>query len=361
MPARRRMLAASCLAAAAAIGLALAPTRSQSAGATFYKQVNLVSSTASIPTPNPPDTDLVNPWGIAFSPSHPFWISDNHSGKSTLYDGTGAKQGLVVTIPGPGGVGQGSPTGIVFGAPPAFNGDFFIFATEDGTIAGWKPPSSDASIEKDNSASGAVYKGLALATPPGTTTPQLYAADFHNAKIDVFDGTFQPVSASFKDPHKPKGYAPFNITSINGQLFVTYAKQDAGGHDDVGGPGNGFIDVFTTAGKFVKRFASGKSVSPGGRKELNSPWGLAVAPATFGQFKNALLVGNFGSGQIAAFSLKGKFLGVLRGTDHKTLAIPGLWALIFGAGGQSGDPNKLYFSAGPNDENDGIFGDIEVP
>src|SRR5205814_4541728 len=201
-------------------------------------------------------------------------------------------------IPGPGGEGQGSPTGMVANGTDGFNGDLFLFATEDGTIAGWQPGSTDATIEVDNSESGAVYKGLALATTPDGSF--IYATNFNAGTVDVFDSQFQPASlpGTFVDPHAPDGFAPFNIALIGHRLFVTYAMQDEDKHDDVKGPGHGFLDIFATDGRFIRRLASGTAV--GGRlRALNSPWGLSLPPRGFGLEPDSLLVGNFGSGQIA--------------------------------------------------------------
>jgi len=324
-----------------------------------FKQTDLVSDQQAEGA-NPADPDLVNPWGIAFSPTHPFWISDNHTGLSTLYDQTGAKQGLRVAIPGPGGVGAGAPTGIVFSGTTAFNGDFFIWATEDGTIAGWKTGAT-AVIEKDNSASGAVYKGLALVT--STHGSKLFAADFHGNKVDVFDASFNAVtlsSTAFKHRRAPAGFAPFNIVVIKGKLYVSYAKQDADAHDDVGGAGNGFIDIYDTNGRLIRRLASG-TAAHGHLTQLNSPWGMAIAPKSFGKLKNALLVGQFQSGQIVALNANsGSFLGLLTDSNNAPITIDGLWALVVGGGGASGDPNKVYFTAGPEDETHGLFGSLEA-
>ena len=316
-----------------------------------FVQQNLVSDIPGLAAIT--DTNLVNPWGIAFGPSTFFWISDNHSGLSTLYNSTGAVQSLVVTIPPPaGGQAPAAPTGIVFnnttnfdlGGTPAR----FIFAAEDGTITAWNG-GPNAILKVDNSSANTIYKGLALAGD------HLFASDFHNAKIDIFDTAFAPaiLAGNFTDPTLPAGFAPFGIAAIGGDIYVSYAKQDANGEDDVPGNGSGYIDVFDTSGTFVKRFASNGA--------LNSPWAMTVAPATFGPFGGALLVGNFGDGVINAFDLAtGAPMGQLEDLEGNVIAIQGLWDLKFGNGTQAGDPNKLYFTAGiAGDgalEDHGLFG-----
>jgi len=321
-----------------------------------YQQTNLVSDTAGLAAHT--DGNLKNAWGIAFNPNAFVWVADNKTGVATLYDGDGNPQLLVVTIPPAPGQTTGSPTGIVFNGSSGFvitdstgsGSSHFIFATEDGTIAAWK--SGNSAIQMAVSKSGAVYKGLALATN-GTDT-FLYATDFHNARIDVFDKKFQPVtlSGAFADPNLPAGYAPFGIQSLNGNLYVTYAKQDADRMDDVPGDGRGFVDVFDANGHLIRRVAS--------RGRLNAPWGLAIAPADFGRFSNRLLVGNFGDGSINAYDVAtGRFLGQFRKPDGKRLTIDGLWGLSFGNGLLDQPTSALFFTAGPNDENDGLYGKLE--
>ncbi|MDB6040974.1 MAG: hypothetical protein JWM99_4815 [Verrucomicrobiales bacterium] len=321
-----------------------------------YAQSNLVSDISGLARFT--DTNLANPWGIAISPSSPFWISDNHTGLSTLYNSTGAVQSLVVTIPPPtGGQPPAAPTGIIFNNTTNFNVSpgtpaRFVFATEDGTIIAWNT-GTNAVLKSDQSASGAIFKGLAQGTSGASNF--LFAANFHAGTIDVFDSDFQAVTSSnsFTDPTIPAGFAPFNIRPFGGNLFVTYAKQDDEKEDDVGGPGNGYINVFDMSGNLLKRFASNGT--------LNSPWGLAMAPSGFGQFAGALLVGNFGDGRINAFDpVSGAFLGQLNDTTGNPIAIQGLWDLIFGNGAQGGDTDKLYFTAGiAGDgaiEDHGLFG-----
>lgn len=327
-----------------------------------YLPTNLVSD-GTIPA-NHTDPNLVNPWGIAFNPFGVVWVADNHTGKSTLYDGNGVPQSLVVTIPPAGDTGEpGNPTGIVFNG----SGEFvvsqagasgparFIFATESGTIAAWAPAvdPTNALLVMDNTASGAIYKGLAMAA--NGTEFLLYATDFHNARIDVFDSDFNPtsVSGSFLDSAIPSGFAPFGIQNIQGNLYVTYAKQDADGEDDVPGAGFGFVDVFDPDGHLLKRLIK--------RGRLNAPWGLALAPFAFGKFSNRLLVGNFGDGRINAYDITtGEFEGQLQRPDGRPLTIEGLWGLSFGNGVEHQHTNKLFFTAGPGDENHGLYGRIEA-
>jgi uncharacterized protein (TIGR03118 family) len=312
------------------------------------------------------DPNLVNPWGISAGATTPMWVSDNNAGVTTLYDGAGnafpppANGGpLVVTIPMPDGSDGGTPTGQVRNETGDFEGAPFIFATEDGTIAAWEPMENRnrAEIEVDNStvptaADGAVYKGLAIGS--GTTGQHLYATNFRAGTIEVFDRNFNPVTlaGSFNDPGIPAGFAPFNIQNLDGTtLYVTYAMQKPDKHDDQAGPGFGFVDAYDLDGHLLRRVASGGA--------LNSPWGLAIAPASFGNFHDNLLVGNFGDGRINAFNLRtGAFRGQLKSETSAPIDIPGLWGLRFGNGSFGASPNTLYFAAGINDERDGLFGSI---
>ncbi len=319
-----------------------------------YQQVNLVSNGA-VSAPNT-DNHLVNPWGLDYAPTGPFWVSDNGTGVSTLYNGSGSPQALVVTIPSPlGSTAVAKPTGVVFNGTADFLDARFLFATEDGTIASWSGSNgTSALIQVDNSAASAVYKGLAIGT---TASAQfLYAANFSGGTMDVFDKNFMPtmLSGGFTDPTLPAGYAPFNIFNSSGNLLVSYALQDAGGHDDMAGPGNGFVDVFDTNGNLIRRLISNGA--------LNSPWGMVVAPFDFGPFSNDLLVGNFGDGRINAFDpINGTFLGSLLDTANNPISIDGLWGLKFGNGANAaGTANQLFFAAGINSEADGLFGRIDV-
>ncbi len=272
------------------------------------------------------DTNLLNAWGLAFSVSSPFWISDNHSGVSTLYNTTGGVQKLVVTIPAPpGAAGPAAPTGVVFnnttnfqvGGQPAR----FIFATEDGTISAWNT-GTNAVLVADNSTNGAIYKGLAEASN------LLFAANFSAGTVDVFDRSFAPVtrSGAFVDPNMPTNYAPFNVAVFGGKLYVTYAQQDADKTDDVAGPGNGFVDLYDLEGNLQQRLIS--------NGPLNSPWGMAMAPMSFGGFPGALLIGNFGDGTINAFDPpSGSNLGSLQDSPGTPITIAGLWSIEFGNGG----------------------------
>jgi uncharacterized protein (TIGR03118 family) len=309
----------------------------------IFRQTNLVSNipgNAAFTDPN-----LVNPWGISSSPASPFWVSDNGTGVTTLYNTAGAPQSLVVTIPNPSG-GTSAPTGQVFNGTSAFNSDLFIFATEGGTVAGWRGAlGTNAETLFNQSSAGAVYKGIALTTTASGS--YLLTADFHNNSITVFPNSgAPPLPGNFVDPNLPAGYAPFNIQEINGQLYVTYAKQDAGRRDDVAGAGFGYVSIFDLNGNFVKRLVSNGA--------LNAPWGLAVAPAGWGTVGGDLLVGNFGDGLINAYKLDGSFVGSLAGISDD-----GLWGLKFGNGGNGGNVNSLYLTAGLNDEADGLFARVD--
>ena len=283
---------------------ALAP---RAPGASQYVQHNLVSDIPGIADQT--DPNLVNPWGISMSSTSPFWISNNHSGIASVYNGQGQPapvgSSLLVRIPVPsGGTPPAAPTGQVFNDTTGFNVSgkpaAFIFASEDGTISGWNPSADPANaiILVDNSVSGAVYKGLAVANT--NNGPMLYAANFNAATIDVFDSNLSPVpsTGAFNDPNLPAGFAPFNVQRIGRKLYVTYALQDNARHDDVAAPGNGFINVFDFTGNLLERLVT--------KGPLNSPWGLVLAPGNFGDFSNALLVGNFGDGtSLAGYRWRG--------------------------------------------------------
>jgi uncharacterized protein (TIGR03118 family) len=377
-------------------------------------QTNLVSDLPGVAQVT--DPNLVNPWGISASGSSPFWISDNNAGVSTLYNVPGANNTpvainpLVVSIPTPGdptGNG-GAPTGTVFNIDGNGTAGFlisgldkngkpitapavFLFATEDGTLLGWNPAvdptgkfdgpggaSTHAVIAVDNSGNnftqpdplqqtGAVYKGLSIASSlspifagdPASTTV-LYAANFRSGQVEVYDSNFKLVTSlptgAFSDPNLPKNFAPFNVQILGDKVYVTYAQQDAAKHDDVGGQGHGFIDVFNLDGTPGLPGGKERLVSRGA---LDSPWGLAIAPSSFGNVANDLLVGNFKSGFIDVYNpATGQFLGQLKGPDGEPIQIDHLWALKVGNGGAGGAANTVYFTAGLDNEMHGLFGSL---
>ena len=350
--------------------------------AQHYRQKNLVSDISQPDNADKTkvllDTNLKNPWGLTRNTgSSPWWVANNNSGTSTLYDGNGNPQPtkdkggpLVVTVPPPGFAPgtQSAPTGLVFNGSPT---DFllapgkqaiFIFATEDGTISGWNPgvnpPTSvtNAILKVDNSDNGsnngAVYKGMTSAEVNGKKF--LYVTNFRAARVEVYDTNFKRVhfgEDAFEAEDIPDDFAPFNIQNIGGTLFVTYAKQDAARHDDVAGDGLGFVEIFTPAGRHIGHLQHGPW--------LNSPWGVVWTTRDFGEFSNAILVGNFGSGKIAAFNgFTYKFIGFVKNPDDSILTIDGLWSLTFGNDGTAGPANTLLFTAGINGEQDGLFGTI---
>lgn len=340
----------SLLAIAAAMALAAFPSSAKDNPnkTQHYIQINLVSDQAGVAQIQ--DTNLVNAWGISFSSGSPFWISDNGTGKSTLYavtNGVVTRNPLVVNIPG-----EGNPTGQFFNGTPAFHTNAFIFVSEDGTISGWRPAlgvNAEILAQRTN----AVYKGVTLAA--NSTGPILLAANFAEATVDVYD-TNTTLIAQLSDTSAPTGYAPFNVQNIGGLVFVTFAKQDDAKHDDVPGRGHGLIDVLDPqTGQFV-RFATGSDAG-GKLKEINSPWGVALAPDSFGKNGGDLLVGNFGSGTIMTFNAEGKFQGLLKAHRHGAVVIDGLWALTFGNNGSAGgNTDTLFFTAGPDGESHGLFG-----
>src|SRR6202050_5447863 len=299
-----------------------------------YSQTNLVSNTAGIATTT--DSQLLNPWGISVLPGQDFWIADSNSGVSTLYDQNGVKDGgLIVTIPGATGspngkCSPGCPTGTVANPNGTyFAGGSFIFDTLDGLIVYWNGSSNTGIIGKDNSASGAVYSGLALL---GT---DLLAANFNSGKVDVVDANFNLTSlaGSFTDPNLPAGFAPHGIHIIGNQIYVTYAMQNAAKRNAMSGAGLGQVDIFDTNGNFVSTF-----VTAGATNNLNAPWGVVQAPASFGTFGGDILVGNFGDGTISAFDTTGKFLGQLTDSAGNVLVNPRLWDMVFGGGGENNNP-----------------------
>jgi uncharacterized protein (TIGR03118 family) len=338
----------------------------------FYQQTNLVSDLPNIAKFQ--DPNLVNPWGLSHGPTTPWWVSDNGTGVATLYNGGGQAfpvgSPLVVTIPPPKDSPAGTtaaPTGNVFNGTSGFvvtegmvsGPSLFIFATEDGTISGWNRnvDVTHAILEVDRSTvgAGAVYKGLAIGSIGSGTF--IYATNFRFGTVEMFDSSFNLVG-SFTDPKLANTcplpnqcYAPFGIQNIGGNLYVTFALQDAEHHDDVAGPAHGFVDVFDTSGNLIRQLVL--------HGRLNSPWGLTLAPADFGRFSNDLLVGNFGDGRINAIDPKsGDFLGQLRDQANRPITIDDLWALGFGNDANAGLHNELFFTAGINDEADGLFGKI---
>jgi uncharacterized protein (TIGR03118 family) len=330
--------------------------------AQHYTQTNLVSNIAGMaPTFDP---NLKNPWGLTRSSGSPWWVANNNSGTSTLYGGAGNIVPLVVTVPPPKGSPAGTlstPTGVVFNGSPT---DFlvapgasahFIFATEDGTISAWAGGVS-AVLKVDNSdngsANGAVYKGATSADINGNRF--LYVTNFRSAKVEVYDTNFKRVvldEDAFEAEGVPSGFAPFNVQNIGGSLLVTYAKQDAARHDDVAGDGLGYVNIYSPSGKLEKRLQHGPW--------MNAPWGAVWTPRDFGEFSNRILVGNFGSGWIAAFNgFTGKFIGFVKNPDDSLVTIDGLWSLTFGNGATAGPSTTLFFTAGINGEKDGLFGTL---
>jgi uncharacterized protein (TIGR03118 family) len=324
------------------------------------------------------DANLSNPWGVAIAPGLPFWVADNNSNLSTLYSGTGAIETAAitgtnevgVTIPASAAGVPANPTGQVYNGGGGFliptsagqESSLFIFDGEGGTIAAWANGSGATAVTAyddgvANGANHAVYKGLALGTVNGASF--LYATDLHNNKVDVFDTNFTKPAAmqgKFIDPTMPAGFVPFGIVAVNGQLYVSFTKQDAAKHDETTGAGLGYVDVFDFSGNFVSRFASAGV--------LNAPWGMAVAPAGFGSLAGDLLIGNFGDGKINVFAPNGTALatsmGPLTVTNGGTITIPGLWSLVFGNGDSDKPVTTLFYTAGFADQTDGVFGSIAV-
>src|SRR5437763_3972267 len=293
------------------------------------------------------DPDLVNAWGITASAGSPFWIGANGTGTSLIYDGLGVKQALVVTIPG-----DGSVTGVSFSnVAGSFNGDTFLFANEDGTVSGWRGALGTTAEVLATSSANNVYKGLAQSVI--STNAYAYLANFHTGSIDVLKGNAGAanLAGNFTDPGLPSGYAPFDVQNIGGILYVTYALQDAAKHDDAPGAGHGFVSAFDLQGNFLRRVATNGA--------LDSPWGLALAPAGFGDVGGDLLVGNCGDGTINAYNPNsGAFIETLQDSSGMPLKIDGLWGLRFGNGGTFGSPNTLYFTEGPNMESYGLSGEL---
>ena len=302
------------------------------------------------------DPNLVNAWGISRTGTSPFWVSDNGTGVATLYrvnptTGVPSIAPLIVSIPGLGNLtGQ-----VAAGVAGSFNGDAFLFVSEDGTVSGWRGALGTLAETLVIGSPDNVYKGSAFQNILGNG--YLYAANFHTGKIDVYkgNGAAPNLPGNFVDPGIPAGYAPFNVQDIGDKIYVTYALQNAAGDEDVSGPGHGFVSVFDNQGNFISRVGS--------QGTLDSPWGLALAPASFGAYAGDLLVGNFGDGTINVFDLAtNSFLAQLVASDGNPLVIDGLWGLIPGSGaGNGGSSQAIYFSAGPDGESHGLFGVILVP
>jgi len=399
----RHCLTKRAMQAAILVGSILGTVVSSAAGGFIEEDLvanksPLTDSNGISHTPAHVDPNLLNAWGLTASSTSPFWVSDNGAGVSTLYDAAGVARSLVVSIPAPTIPAtplnnKGAPTGVVFniaassGAFPISGFDRngnpsiapaqFLFATEDGTILGWNmnvfasgdpnktPPSTHAIIAVDNSPSRAVYKGLAIATDAVGTT-RLYATNFRAGTVDVFTANFAPATplGAFTDPRLPRGYAPFNIVPIGSgspsgvasaaKFVVTYAVQDAAKHDDVAGMSHGIVNTFDLGGESLHRLIQ--------HGQLNSPWGVALAPANFGALGNQLLIGNFGNGHINAYNpTTGEFTDKMRNPKGQAIVIDGLWSLRVGsntAGNANFGPNTVFFTAGPNGEQDGLFGAI---
>jgi uncharacterized protein (TIGR03118 family) len=362
MPVFKRVAVLCSAVALAATMASMSPAQAESSGANSYHVTKLVSDQPGVAMHT--DPNLVNAWGLAASSTSPWWVADNETDVSTLYDGTGTQIPLVVKV-------AGAPTGTVFNGTSDFvvshegmsGPSVFMFATESGQIRGWNPavgtttpPSTKSFFVKGRAWAGAVYKGLAIAET--SSGPLLYATDFHNGRVDVFDGSFDRVLRHrFQDPNIPDRFRPFGIQELGGAIFVTYALRDPATDDDVAGPGLGFVDMYDTQGHLLHRVAS--------RHTLDAPWGLEWAPDDgFGAFSGDLLVGNFGDGRITAFEPRsnGSFemAGILRRASGRAVRIDGLWALGFGNGAGSGSMTSLYFTAGPDDEAHGLFGSIEA-
>ena len=327
------------------------------ASAQSFQQTNLVTDDQSAHPAAVTDPLLKNVWGVSYGATGPFWVSNNGSGTSTLYNVNPTTNAvtinpLIVNVPG-----DGSVTGQVANATTGFNSDRFLFVSEDGTVSGWRPginPNNRISTEIFQTGSVAnVYKGSAIASVGGHT--YFYAANFRTGAIDVLkgDSAAPTLSGAFTDPNLPAGYAPFNVQNLKGTLYVTYAKQDAAKHDEIDGAGNGYVVAFDTNGKLISRVASGGT--------LNAPWGLALAPATFGAYAGDLLVGNFGDGRITAFDpVTNALVGQLTDSSGNPLAIDGLWAITPGNNGSGGGSGLLYFTAGPDGETHGLFGSLQA-
>jgi uncharacterized protein (TIGR03118 family) len=339
------------------IGAAQQPTPTQ-----HYKQTNLVADMPGVAQAT--DPNLVNPWGLSRSSSSPWWVSDNGPGLATLYAGTGMAASLVVTIPaGDGNGGAGTPTGQIYNGTTGFQiapgkPAVFMFVTEDGTLSGWNPGvNATSAVIAVNTKGSSVFKGLAIASVEDRhqgPVDFLYVADFRKGRVNVYDANFSRIHLdedAFEDRRLPKGFAPFNVQNIGGNIYVAFAKQDGAKHDEVDGPGMGYVDVFSPTGRLLLRMESGNW--------FNAPWGMVQAPSDFGAYSHDILIGQFGSGEILAFDpVTGEFKGRLFNAANSRIVIDGLWDLAFGSGAASGPATTLYFTAGSDQEQHGLFGTI---
>lgn len=332
-----------------------------------YIATNLVSDLAagnSLYASSKTDPNLINAWGVAFNPQAFAWVANAGTSTSTLYDGSGMPQSLVVAIP-PGRAGPAMPAGIVFNGHQDFmvtsggtsGPSVFIFAGRAGTLSGWSPAAdpTHAVTVFDGGGTGTVYTGLAIGSQG--SSDMLYAADFHNGRVDMFDSSFAKRAAAggFADPALPAGYAPYGIQAMSGRIYVSYARQGGSALNAVAvaGVGQGAVDVFDTSGNLLNRL-----ISPG--SALNAPWGMAMAPADFGPFSGALLVANVGDGKINAFNpTNGALMGTLSMPDGNPVAIDGLHGIAFGNGLDSQPTNTLFFAAGPGGGEHGVYGRID--
>lgn len=337
---------------ALALGCAIAMAAQPGTAAVQVSVTNLVTDDQTANAAQITDPGLVNGWGISFSPTSPFWVSSNGAGTSTVYrvdplTQATTKVALTVSIPG-----AGNPTGQVFsGVAGQFNDNTFLFVSEDGTVSGWRSALGTTAESLDNVS--AIYKGAAYGSVGGNS--YLYAADFHGGTVNAFKGSASaPVlTGAFVDPSLPSGFAPFNVQALGGSLYVSYAEQTPGSGDETPGPGLGYVDRYDMQGNLLARIAGGGP--------LNAPWGMAIAPDSFGAWAGALLVGNFGDGRINAFDITTHaLLGQVNGADGKPLVIDGLWGLSVGNGAGAGSIHALYFSAGPDDESHGLFGVMQA-
>ena len=355
--AKKRSMTAALACASLALFLISSPASAQ-----HYNRVDLTADQSTVSTIAPNiDPNLINSWGLARSSTSAWWISDNHAGVSSLYDGNGVPQSLVVTVPMPkDATGTAAPTGVVFNPTTSFQvapdlQAIFIFATEDGTISGWNPHVDPTNaVRVVNRPGQAIYKGIALAqTAKGA---RLYATNFITGQVEMFDGKFRPVAVNASAFHDPtlttKNWSAFGIQNVGGNIVVTFARRQPGETDEDHGSGFGRVAIFDTEGNFLTELQSGPW--------MNAPWGIALSPADFGAFSHRILIGNFGSGNIHAFNaITGKHEGELLNPDGTPLFVEDLWALSFGSGA-TGLFNELFFTSGPNDENDGLFGKVTV-